>query len=67
MFAKCTVCKYDWNISVFTDLSKPYICPECTKRKNHPKPKKNTKVTKEHKDLVRNVLLRNKNKYFGGI
>ena len=61
MFAKCSVCKYDWNISLKTDLSKPYICPECTKRKNHPK-----KVTKEHKDLVRNVLLRNKSK-FGGI
>ena len=61
MFAKCSVCKYDWNVSVKQDLSN-YICPECTKRRNNPK-----KVTKEHKDLVRNVLLRNKNKYFGGI
>ena len=61
MFAKCIVCKYDWNVSTKTDLSKPYICPECTKRRNNPR-----KVTKEHKDLVRNVLLRNKNK-FGGI
>ena len=61
MYAKCTKCRLDWNISTKTDLSKPYICPKCTKRKLHPR-----KVTKEHKDLVRNVLLRNKNK-FGGI
>lgn len=60
MYAKCTVCKYDWNVSIKQNINN-YVCPECTKRKNHPK-----KATKEHKDLIRSVLLKNKSK-FGGI
>lgn len=29
MYAKCNKCNSNWNISIKTDLSKPYVCPMC--------------------------------------
>ncbi len=29
MYAKCNKCNSNWNISIKTDLSKPYVCPVC--------------------------------------
>ena len=54
MYAKCTKCNLDWNISIFTDLSKPYICPVCRYK---------AKIESiQRKGVITKVLLRNKSK-----
>ena len=55
MFAKCTKCKLDWNISSKTDLSKPYVCPVCKG--------KEIREVKKRKGVVSNVLIRNREKF----
>ena len=52
MYAKCTCCKKDWNISIKTDLNKPYVCPKCAEEQRQKSLKRRGTVSK--------VLLKNK-------
>ncbi|NVO90064.1 hypothetical protein [Clostridium butyricum] len=54
MYAKCTKCNSNWNISIKTDLSKPYVCPVC-------RGKEKIDLAKR-KGVVRNVLIKNRKK-----
>lgn len=55
MYAKCTKCNFDWNISVFTDLSKSYVCPVCRGKEK--------REFEKRKGVVRNVLIKNRKKF----
>lgn len=58
MYAKCTKCKLDWNVSIFSDLSKPYLCPVCRR--------KEAIIREKRKGVVSKTLLKNKSKFMRG-
>ena len=63
MYAKCTKCRLDWNISIKTDLTKPYVCPYCEQKILNVKTKgKEHRCSKDDNRLTK-VLLRNKSKF----
>ena len=63
MYAKCTKCRLDWNISIKTDLSKPYVCPYCEQKILNAKTKGEKHRCIKGGDRVTKVLLRNKSKF----
>ena len=66
IYAKCTECNIQWNVSVKADLSN-YVCPVCRCKTKAPKKHKiRTKVKKSvslEKGVERSVLLRNRKKF----
>ena len=63
MYAKCTKCRLDWNISIKTDLSKPYVCPYCEQKILNVKTKGKKHRCSKDDDRLTKVLLRNKSKF----
>ena len=63
MYAKCTKCRLDWNISIKTDLSKPYVCPYCEQKILNVKTKGKKHRHSKGDDRLTKVLLRNKSKF----
>ena len=63
MYAKCTKCRLDWNISIKTDLSKPYVCPYCEQKILNVKTKGKKHRCSKSDDRLTKVLLRNKSKF----
>ena len=63
MYAKCTKCRLDWNISIKTDLSKPYVCPYCEQKIPNVKTKGKEHRCSKGDDRLTKVLLRNKSKF----
>ena len=61
MVARCG-CGLVWNISIKTDLSEPYVCPEC-EAKQIKKIAEPVKYKKKNKGRVSSVLQRNREKY----
>ena len=52
-YKKCKICKLTWNISIKTDLSNGYVCPQREEKSN------------KRNGIVSKVLLKNKNKLKG--
>ena len=63
MYAKCTKCRLDWNISIKTDLTKPYVCPYCEQKILNVKTKGKKHRCSKGDDRLTKVLLRNKSKF----